>query len=1363
MHNRLPIAVILSCIVLGLLCSADHTTTYIQTSGSTCPADESCFTLPQLAQYSHTLRNSNDTVLFFMDGNHVLNFQLIVINVTTINITGNNNVSIECMENANFKFTMINEVVISNLTFFRCGSNVFQFISELKIQNSYFYKGNGSALILYSITVTYITDSSFISNNASSQGSTDGQICGGAIHIAGSGNLIVSFSKFEGNLAEEGGALYASFDVTNINITQCRFLNNTATTHHNSGIGGAVVIADSTSPPALTVIESSFSFNTADYLGGSIYATHFIVSNCSFAHNTAEIGGSISIPGYYVIDAVTICRHCTFSDNIARHTGGALDVSDQSFIAYNNTFYNNQANIDGGAVNFHANGDEGFAVTIANSAFIANRANRFGAAVYCEYYTAIYLNQSVLFILNQGGTGAVYLLGTKLYQNGELTHSNNFGSFFMVNSQMDIRGVVNFLNSTINNKTNRQHYVEGGAITAYQSMVVFDDGSSLLFEENHSNRGGAIWLTESSLDIFSWVVFRSNRATIAGGGIYCHQSQVTIHRGHTTFEGNTAGISGGAMHASGSLITLNHQSVRLLSVFIEYNNAVYGGGLYLETNAKVYINSDFSPFTSFTSLSGGRLMFIRYNSAKYGGGVYVDDNTDSGTCVSRYDDPQSTAHECTFQLLTLHARKYFPWEIEPISIFENTAQLTGPSLYGGLLDRCTVSQYADIQLQSQDEQIFYPGLSYLHSIAYVIEDDISSLPVQVCFCSNGYYNCSLNAPPIFVKKGETFTLSVVAVDQVESSLSGTINAYIPSQVAGLGEGQLTFQVKANCNDLNFEITSEHDSEKLILYAEGPCKDIGISQRSVDIVFLPCTCPIGFEVSKVRLTRCVCQCDSALSSVPLQCDISSSSITKLSDYWITHVNMTRNAGYIIYSHCPFDYCLPSGPPIRINLNIPNGADAQCNFNHSGLLCGGCPAGLSLSLGSSRCMKCSNHWLFLLVPFMLAGLVLVAFLLYLNLTVAVGTINGLIFYANIIAANSSTFLPFSNPNLLTVFIAWLNFDLGLETCFFNGMNEYAKVWLQFAFPAYVIFLIILIIVVSEHSVQFSKLFRGRSFNPVGTMATLVLLSYAKLIRTIITVFSFAIIYYPDGTKRVMWLADGNVQYLQGKHVLLFIAALLILLFGMPYTVLLFSWQWLLRLGTLKWTRNVRLTCFMDAYNGPYVHKYRYWTGLLLFMRVALYLTSALNVSSDPQITLFSILFITISLLTLRVILGVSRIYKSLALDVLETTFLLNTIIFSAFAMYFIDSHYNRRLLAYFSSSVTFIQFLFIVAFHFFRIVRNIRKCHSVFHRNQQSNLMASTQLNTPPSTDQTENTIYNCLPMTAPTHSIIEGIPDPKAAE
>ena len=114
-----------------------------------------------------------------------------------------------------------------------------------------------------------------------------------------------------------------------------------------------------------------------------------------------------------------------------------------------------------------------------------------------------------------------------------------------------------------------------------------------------------------------------------------------------------------------------------------------------------------------------------------------------------------------------------------------------------------------------------------------------------------------------------------------------------------------------------------------------------------------------------------------------------------------------SGYLIYPYCPKDYCLPPNKNVEINLNIPNGADVQCAHNRSGLLCGACSPGLSLSLGSSRCLLCFTHWsevfVAIIISSFLAGLILVTSLLVLNLTVAAGTLNGLIFYANIVAAN------------------------------------------------------------------------------------------------------------------------------------------------------------------------------------------------------------------------------------------------------------------------------------------------------------------------------------------------------------------------
>ena len=94
------------------------------------------------------------------------------------------------------------------------------------------------------------------------------------------------------------------------------------------------------------------------------------------------------------------------------------------------------------------------------------------------------------------------------------------------------------------------------------------------------------------------------------------------------------------------------------------------------------------------------------------------------------------------------------------------------------------------------------------------------------------------------------------------------------------------------------------------------------------------------------------------------------------------------------------------PVSIDLNKINGADAQCQFNRTGILFGACPFYFSLSLGSSWCLPCHHYWPLVLLTIILAtivaGVLLVTVLLVLNMTVADGSINSFILYANAVVA-------------------------------------------------------------------------------------------------------------------------------------------------------------------------------------------------------------------------------------------------------------------------------------------------------------------------------------------------------------------------
>jgi len=134
----------------------------------------------------------------------------------------------------------------------------------------------------------------------------------------------------------------------------------------------------------------------------------------------------------------------------------------------------------------------------------------------------------------------------------------------------------------------------------------------------------------------------------------------------------------------------------------------------------------------------------------------------------------------------------------------------------------------------------------------------------------------------------------------------------------------------------------------------------------------------------------------------------------------------------------------------------------------------------------------------------------------------------------------------------------------------------------------------------------------------------MSYAKLLRITITAFSFKVLEYPDSSFKRIWLYDGNVEYLKGRHIALFIVTLLLLLtVSLPYTVVLLFIQCLQyrsQYRILLWVW--RLKPLFDAYTGPYKDKHRYWPGLLLVIRAVIFLVFSLNVFGGPAVNLLTI---------------------------------------------------------------------------------------------------------------------------------------------
>ena len=756
-------------------------------------------------------------------------------------------------------------------------------------------------------------------------------------------------------------------------------------------------------------------------------------------------------------------------------------------------------------------------------------------------------------------------------------------------------------------------------------LLSFSNFSSggLVRVANNSNVNGALQIVYSRVH-FGRLEVAGNRADGAGGGMTVANSELFL-TATTTFSDNLA-LNGGALSLVSSVVYISP------SADVNFTrNFAYGVG------GAIFVSSQRLRYTCFNAFVSCSIQAL------------LDDSGDSCQLFS-------------------------------VTFNQNRAGIAGNAIYGGRKAPTCIPT-------SRDETCYScppPDISDIFTYNGVNDSsDLSSFTsdaTRVCFCENGIPDCYEVYKNVTVHPGEHFNLSLVTVGYGLGTVQGSVFArgrLSTSVDEGYSWRELELKYSQEipgleCQDVEYSIASERDAEQIALavstesFLVKPGEAHGVvysvqhlpfysdafeafSHMPVYVALTLLPCPVGFQLVR---GRCICH-KILLDNNIDTCSFYNGTVLILrpASYWIGLPNDT-NSSILIHPHCPFDYCQSQDT----NINEET-YDNQCQHQRSGVLCGSCREGLSMILGSSECKTCSNVYLVSLTVFILMGVALVTLVTLLNMTVSVGTLNGLILFANFLQANKTAFLPPITPGssalvaFLSTFIAWLNLDLGIPMCFFDGLTTYVKTWLQFVFPLYILALVGAIIIASNYSTRVTRLL---GTNTVSVLATLVLLSYTKILRILITAFSFTTLTGSQGYHSVVWLADGNLQYFDPKHAILFLVALLVLLLlGVPYTVTLTAAPWIQR-SRFKWVSSLynRFKPLFDAYMGPYKDSHRYWTGMLLLARVVLIvLFSSIantNTVAGPQLNLLLLIFSSSALIGLTAYL---KPYKNKLLNGLE----------------------------------------------------------------------------------------------------------------
>ena len=401
---------------------------------------------------------------------------------------------------------------------------------------------------------------------------------------------------------------------------------------------------------------------------------------------------------------------------------------------------------------------------------------------------------------------------------------------------------------------------------------------------------------------------------------------------------------------------------------IQNNRNTQGAGIVLMNNAYIVVS--------------GELLLYNNTAEKHGGAILV---------MNPLFNSQLADSHCTMNLYNVYGSHLV------IRFSGNRAGQGGSDMYGAILKDCDNVGNHIPHVGHPNETSWYFDTPFKKLIHFSNTDRLSSMssdPIMVCFCNTitNLKDCSDRTHVRQTYPGLEINTSIATVGYYGGTSPGAVKVTAQQgiQVRYYGQNETT-----ECFQLHILLQNTSSTTALVdIRVDGGLKDWGVS-IGVDIL----ECPIGFTEIKGQ-----CQCEQFLDTSYVQCYVSATpfNFMRSGNGWFGYINNTHCTTGTI--NCPFDYCNRSN--VSFDIMAP---DHQCMANRTGILCGQCQSHLSIMLGSSHCGTCSNWYLFLLPVFAIAGLVLVAVLMMLNLSVSVGTINGLLFYANMVKLNEAFFLP------------------------------------------------------------------------------------------------------------------------------------------------------------------------------------------------------------------------------------------------------------------------------------------------------------------------------------------------------------------
>ena len=613
----------------------------------------------------------------------------------------------------------------------------------------------------------------------------------------------------------------------------------------------------------------------------------------------------------------------------------------------------------------------------------------------------------------------------------------------------------------------------------------------------------------------------------------------------------------------GSAISAYSSNVGLFGyILFQKNRALHGAALNLQSNSLVV----------FHTLA--IVKFIENTAYSYGGAIYSENVY------------------CPVYFLEKTGQELF--------FLANSAYLEGDALYfEGMSKDCRNTIHSHVFKSAPKD--------------HARNQNVSSPPVKLELCNHP--NKSQYALT-GVYPGKLIQLNVSALDSNDKQVYSPVAITISSEKSLDKSEQWTLPSEQSvqllgskhCTMLNLTIfyaLGKQQSEVTYVHVA-----ILGQLPSLSISFIMNDCPLGFEL---KLDGCRCHSFLLENNVTDECDINTFQIGIKSNTWLGPVYYNNNTDKLVHSSsaaeikkvlgysptCPSGYCVNG----VVKANAMNW-DKMCHGHRTGVLCGECLEGYSVAWGTTECLKCRYFHIWTIIGIIVISILAVLMLFLTRLTIANECLGAIIFYANIQATFFYHKLD-TIPMYIKVFVFFfscLNDTLSLPTCLSSHMTSVSKSGSFFAFPVFLLLIVAGLVISSYHSTKIANFIAHSS---IQVVATLLYLSFAKLLLTVINILTPVTIHTPQRDFTV-WYIDGSIPYGQDPgHIALTVIALFTLIFILlPFLLFTTFGSLLLSIRYLR-PYSIYIRPFLDSYQGPYRNRYKFWFGLRLWLLFYIYI--------------------------------------------------------------------------------------------------------------------------------------------------------------